>query len=328
MGAVLSAIGIGALVLGIIEGPIRGWTSELTIGALAVGAALSVAFILWELRTEHPLLDPRLFRYRGFAVGSASLLVLFVALFGLFLVILQYLQLMLGYSPLKAAVALLPMSALMIPISTLAAPLSMRYGMRLVSGAGMAITAAGMVAFSTLGSDSGFVGVLIAQVILAVGIGLAMTPATNAIVSSLPTAKQGVASAVNDTTREIGTALGIALMGSMFTTGYQSAIDGSLSGLPADVADEAREAPGLALDLATRLGDNALADAARDAFGSGMRLSMLIGAGLLAATAVYIWFRGPNRQQEAMEDVVDLEAEALLALDGPLLEDGAAHQLA
>ena len=145
VGTVLSALGIGALVLGIIEGPIRGWTEPLTLGALVAGAVLAVAFVRWELRTEHPLLDPRLFRYRGFAVGSASLLVLFVALFGLFLVILQYLQLMLGYSALKAAVALLPLTFLMIPISASAAPLSVRYGMKLVSGIGLAVTGAGMV---------------------------------------------------------------------------------------------------------------------------------------------------------------------------------------
>src|SRR5205823_13620007 len=254
LGTVLSAVAIGGLVLGIIEGPIRGWTAPLTIVALAAGAALAIAFVVWELRVDHPLLDPRLFRYRGFAVGSASLLVLFVALFGLFLVILQYLQLLLGYSALKSAVALLPLTFLMIPISTLAAPLSERYGMRLVSGVGLAVTAAGMVAFGFLDAHGGYGGVLLAQLALGVGIGLAMTPATNAIVSSLPAAKQGVASAVNDTTREIGTALGIALMGSMFTTGYRHAIDGHLAGLPAGVAAQAREAPGLALAAAHQLG--------------------------------------------------------------------------
>jgi EmrB/QacA subfamily drug resistance transporter len=319
LGTVLSALGIGSLVLGIIEGPIRGWTEPLTITALVAGVVLAVAFVLWELRAEHPLLDPRLFRYRGFAVGSASLLVLFVALFGLFLVILQYLQLMLGYSALKAAVALLPLTILMIPISTLAAPLSMRYGMKLVSGIGLALTGAGMAAFATLDADSGFGPLLFAQLILGVGIGLAMTPATNSIVSSLPTAKQGVASAVNDTTREIGTALGIALMGSMFNTGYRNTIDGELGGLPAGVADQAREAPGLALDAAERLtvGGEALADAARDAFASGMRLSMLVGAALLAAAAAYVWFRGPDRRQEVLEDVVDGDAaEAVHAAFG------------
>jgi EmrB/QacA subfamily drug resistance transporter len=307
LGTVLSAVAIGGLVLGIIEGPIRGWTAPLTVAALAAGAVLAVAFVLWELRVDHPLLDPRLFRYRGFAVGSASLLVLFVALFGLFLVILQYLQLLLGYSALKSAVALLPLTFLMIPISTLAAPLSERYGMRLVSGAGLAVTAGGMVAFATLDGGSSYAGLLVAQLILGVGIGLAMTPATNAIVSSLPAAKQGVASAVNDTTREIGTALGIALMGSMFTTGYRHAIDGHLAGLPAGVAGQAREAPGLALAAAQHLGrgGDALAAAAGHAFTSGMRLAMVIGAALLMSAAAFVWFRGPDRRQEVGEDVID-----------------------
>jgi EmrB/QacA subfamily drug resistance transporter len=311
IGTVLSAVGIGGLVLGIIEGPIRGWTAPLTLGALVAGVVLSAAFAAWELRTDHPLLDPRLFRYRGFAVGSASLLVLFVALFGLFLVILQYLQLLQGYSALKSAVSLLPLTFLMIPISTAAAPLSVRYGMKLVSGAGLALTGAGMVAFATLDAGSGYPALLAAQLILGVGIGLAMTPATNAIVSSLPAAKQGVASAVNDTTREIGTALGIALMGSMFNTGYRHTIDGHLAGLPADVAGQAREAPALALHAASRLAGGAgadLADAARAAFTSGMRMSMLIGAALLVGAATFVWFWGPDRDQEALEDVVDGDA--------------------
>ena len=233
---------------------------------------------------------------------------LFIALFGLFLVILQYLQLMLGYSALKAAVALLPLTFLMIPISAAAAPLSVRYGMKLVSGIGLAVTGAGMVAFASLDADSGYLGVLVAQILLGAGIGLAMTPATNAIVSSLPTAKQGVASAVNDTTREIGTALGIALMGSMFNTGYRNAIDDELGGLPTGVADQARESPGLALDIAHRVAGapgNALTDATRAAFTSGMRLSMLVGAALLIGAAAYVWFRGPDRQQEAFEEVID-----------------------
>jgi EmrB/QacA subfamily drug resistance transporter len=309
LGTVLSALAIGGLVLGIIEGPIRGWSDPLTIAALLTGLVLSVAFVWWELRTEHPLLDPRLFRHRGFATGSASLLVLFAALFGIFLVILQYLQLMLGYSALKAALALLPMTFVMIPISTVAAPLSMRFGQKLVGGSGLAVSAVGLVAFSTLDAQSGFATLLVAQVILAVGVGLAMTPATNAIVSSLPTAKQGVASAVNDTTREIGTALGIAIMGSMFNTGYRQGLSGHLSGVPDGAAAQARRAPALALDAAHGLGHagDSLAAAARDAFSSGMRFSMLVGAGLLVLAAAYVAFYGPSRVDEVRDDVLDVD---------------------
>jgi len=315
LGTVLSALGIGGLVLGIIEGPIRGWTHPLTATGLVAGVVLLTAFVLWELRTEHPLLDPRLFRHRGFATGSASLMVLFIALFGIFLVLLQYLQLMLGYSALKSAVALLPMTFVMIPVSTIAAPLSVRFGQRLVGGAGLATAAAGLLIFATVSTTSGYLPVLVAQLVLALGVGLAMTPATNAIVSSLPIEKQGVASAVNDTTREIGTALGIAIMGSMFNSGYRSAIKGDLTGLPAGVADQAREAPGLALDAARRLGPrgDALAAATRDAFTSGMRLSMIVGAGLLLAATAFLALRGPSLHEEVADDALDEDVEAVLA---------------
>jgi EmrB/QacA subfamily drug resistance transporter len=324
IGTVLSAVGIGALVLGIMEGPTHGWSDPLTVAALVIGVVLAASFVLWELRAEHPLLDPRLFRYRGFATGSASLLVLFIALFGIFLVILQYLQLLLGYSALRSAVALLPMTLLMIPLSTVAAPLSMRYGQKLVGGAGLIASALGVAAFSTLDASSGFGRLLLAEAILAVGVGLAMTPATNAIVSSLPAAKQGVASAVNDTTREIGTALGIAIMGSMFTSGYHHGIDGHLAGLPAGVASQAREAPGLALQAAHGLGPrgDALAAAARTAFTSGMRFSMLVGAVLLLAGAAFLLWRGPSRQQEALEDVVDVDPDLAFDADLELEVDG------
>jgi EmrB/QacA subfamily drug resistance transporter len=311
LGAALSAFGIGALVLGIIEGPVRGWSDPLTVGALVGGVVLTVAFVMWELRTDHPLLDPRLFRFRGFSTGSSALLVMFMALFGLMIIVMLYLQLILGYSALRAAVALLPMTVVIIPIAAGAAPLSERYGQRVVSGGGLAISAVAFLTFSLLGPTSGFGLVLLAQVLLGIGIGLSTTPATNAIVSSLPPAKQGVASAVNDTTREIGTALGIALMGSMFNSGYRGAIVGHLGGLPAEVAAKAKQAPAIALALASKMGRPGLGlvAATRDSFASGMRLSMYVGAGLLLAGAAFVWAHGPSRQQQHAEDIVDLSVE-------------------
>jgi EmrB/QacA subfamily drug resistance transporter len=323
LGALLSAAGIGALVLGIIESPNRGWIDALTMTSIAVGVGLLAAFVRWELRTDHPLLDPRLFRHAGFATGSASILVLFLVLFGAFLVLLQYLQLILGDSALKAAASLLPMTFVMIPISTLAAPLSERYGQRLVGGAGLLVSAAGVVALSRLGAHSGFAPLLAAQLVLGAGIGLAMTPATNAIVSSLPAAKQGVASAVNDTTREIGTALGIAIMGSAFTTGYRHALDPHLTGIPATAASQARQAPALALQVAGGLGRHgqAMVRTAQDAFAGGMQEAMLLGAVLLGAIAVYTIVRGPGQAAGHGRDVPEPDAlgvDEVLRLRGTL----------
>ena len=141
VGAVLSALAIAALVIGIIEGPDRGWSDPLTVGALVSGVALIAAVVGWELRSKAPMLDPRLFRHRGLATGSAAMFLQFLAMFGFFFVSVQYLQLVLGYGALKAAGGLFPMSMVFVVISPFAATLSQRYGLRIVGGAGLAIAA-------------------------------------------------------------------------------------------------------------------------------------------------------------------------------------------
>jgi EmrB/QacA subfamily drug resistance transporter len=310
VGAVLSAIGIGLLVLGIIEGPEHGWMSPVSLGALVGGALFIVAFLRFELRQDSPLLDPRLFRHHGFATGSASLFLQFFAMFGFFFVSLQFLQLVLDYSALGAAIALMPMAIVILPLSVIAGTLSERYGHKLVGGTGLAMSAIGFAIFALLGTDSGYLEFLVATLIIGAGAALAMTPATNAIVASLPRSKQGVASAVNDTSRELGAAFGVAVLGSAFNTGYRNAIDGNLGGLPRSVATQAREAPAIAIQLAQRVpGGSALQHAAQDAFTSGMRVAMLLGVGLLALGAVYVWIRGSSRTEEVAEDELDVSLE-------------------
>jgi EmrB/QacA subfamily drug resistance transporter len=308
-GAVLSALGIGGLVFGIIEGPEQGWTAPVTLAALVGGVVLLVAFVVAELRTEAPLLDPRFFRHRGFAAGTVSILLQFFAMFGFFFVALQFLQLVLGYSTLMAAVAMLPMTAVMIPLSAVAGTLADRHGHRLIGGAGLAITALGLLAFATLGADSGYLQFLLASLVIGVGAPLAMTPATTAIVASLPRDKQGVASAVNDTAREIGAAFGVAVLGSAFNIAYRNAIDAHVSGLSASVAHQVREAPAIALQIAHRASNGALAAAARDAFSVGMRYAVGLGAVLLVVGAVFVWFRGASREQEVTEDELDVSMD-------------------
>ena len=304
-GTVLSALGIGALVFGIIEGPVQGWTSPSTAIGLVAGVVLLTAFVLVELRIEHPLLDPRLFRRRGFATGSASLFLQFFAMFGFFFVALQFLQLVLGYSTFVAALALMPMTAVMLPLSAVSGTLSERWGHKLVGGAGLAVSAVGFALFAAVGRSSSYWGFLVATLVIGAGAALAMTPATNAIVASLPRAKQGVASAVNDTARELGAAFGVAVLGSAFNTGYRDSIVDHLGGLGAEAAEQAKEAPALALQVAQAIGDHALVDAARSAFTSGMRYATLLGAGLLLVGAAFVWVRGDSVVDELLEDELD-----------------------
>ena len=310
VGSLLSALGIGLVVLAIIEGPEQGWTSAPTLGSLIVGVALIGSFLAYELRSPAPLLDPRLFRHRGFATGSASLFLQFFAMFGFFFVSLQFLQLVLGYSALTAAVALLPMSAFILPLSVVAGSLAERYGHKVVGGFGLALSAAGFGIFAMLGTDSGYWEFLGATLVIGAGAALAMTPATNAIVASLPRSKQGVASAVNDTSRELGAAFGVAVLGSAFNTGYRNAIEPDLANLPGRIADQAREAPAIAIQIARGLADGTFLDrAAQAAFTSGMRTSLLLGMGLLAIGALYVWFHGASRDEEIVEDELDVAVE-------------------
>jgi EmrB/QacA subfamily drug resistance transporter len=295
-GTVLSALGVGGLVLGIIEGPEQGWFAPVTVGGLAVGTVALVGFVLWELRVDRPLLDPRLFKLRGFGTGATALFVMFLAMFGFMLVSLQFLQLILGYSPLTSAVAMLPQMVVMIPLSAVAATLAVRVGQRRMTAIGLLVGAVGMLWFTTLTAASTYWHFLVGMMLLSVGMGLAMTPATAAIVNSLPRAKQGVASAVNDTAREVGAALGVAVVGSALNTAYRNDITPHLGGLESGVADGAREAPAIALDAAGRLasGGADLTAAAHHAFESGMRAAVLISAALFAVGAAYTWWRGED----------------------------------
>jgi EmrB/QacA subfamily drug resistance transporter len=312
-GALLAVAGIGALVLGITEGPERGWTSPMSLTGLVVGAIATAGFVWWELRTPTPLLDPRLFRNRGFATGSAALFLMFLAMFGFFYVALQYLQLGLHYGTLKAGVAILPMAAVVLPVSAVSATLSERLGQRLIGTVGLVISAIGMTLFLTMHADSGYLGFLLPLLVTGLGFALAMTPATNAIVSSLPAEKQGIASAMNDTARELGSALGVALMGSAFNVGYRNDIDTHLAGLPAGAAHLAREAPAGALAVANRLHSAALADVARGSFVAGLRFAVLFAAGLLVVGALYNWVRSPGVVEDILDESLEEELEPALA---------------
>ena len=215
LGAALSALGLTGIVYGFIEGPHHGWTSAPVIVAFIAGVLLLIGFVAWELSREEPMLDPRLFKLAGFASGSLSVFVQFFALFGVIFVVLQYLQFVLHYTPLQAGAALAPTALIMVALAPRVPKLVERVGVRSVGPTGLALISAGLLVMATMGVAASYWHLLGALVLMGVGMALAAPPATAAIVGSLPEDKQGIASAVNDTAREVGGALGMAVLGSV-----------------------------------------------------------------------------------------------------------------
>ncbi len=290
-GAALSVAGLGALVYSIIEAPEHGWRSATTLTGLGIGAALLAGFVAWELRTAAPLLDPRLFTRPRFAAGTLSIFLQFFAFFGMIFVAMQYLQLVRGDSPLIAAVSVLPLTAGLMPAARLAPRLVARVGARVCCVAGLVLATVGLLVLSRLTQDSSYLLVAAGLYPLGLGMGLAMTPATTAITDSLPTGLQGVGSAVNDLSRELGGALGIAVLGSLLGSTYRAHLT-LPAAVPPGVAEKARSSFGLAAHLGEPIRGHAQA-----AFVDGLGVALLGGAGAtaLAALAVAALLRHPAR---------------------------------
>jgi EmrB/QacA subfamily drug resistance transporter len=301
-GSALSVVAVGGLVLAFHEGPEQGWTAPITLAALAAGVVASAAFVAVERRREHPLIDVRLFAVRGLAAGSINLFVVFAVMFSLFLLLVQYLQAVLGYSALRAASGLLPMALMMMPLSTVAPSIAEKFGFRRTLVTGMLTMAIGLVTFAALAdADGGYLTVLPGTLILGLGVGLSMSPSTAAITSSLPAGKQGVASSLNDTVREMGGAVGIALIGSVLNSAYRTNVEGATTALPAAVRDPVVDGIGGALAAAGQLGSrgDALVEAARNAFVDGMVPALLLATGFSVVAAVFTAIRGPRTVAEA-----------------------------
>jgi EmrB/QacA subfamily drug resistance transporter len=289
VGAVLSIVGLGSLLFGIIEGPAKGWTSTEVLGAFAVGAAAVASFIAWERRIDHPMLDLSFFKNPRFTAANTAVTLTFFALFGSLFLMTQYWQFVHGYSPLQAGVRLVPYALTMMVVAPMSARLVERLGTKRVVTLGLAIISGSLLVLSTLHSDSGYLRVIINMCVMAAGMGLTMAPATESVMGSLPRAKAGVGSAVNDTTRQVGGALGVAIVGSLVASVYASRIDDLAArfGLSGNVLASARGSLGAALAEAPGLGadGSAFSRAASDAFVSGLSQGLRLGAVVVAFAA-------------------------------------------
>lgn len=299
VGALLSSLGLAALVYAIIEAPHRGWGDALTLAGFTAGLLLLVGFVLFELRRREPMLDPRLFARRGFGVGSLSLTLQFFAQFGFLFVALQYLQFVLDYSPLEAGLALLPMALMLMAISPRTPRLARHLGVRLVGAGGLALMGAGMLVLAALDTDSAYWHFGLGAIITGIGLALATAPATTAIVSSLPSEQQGIASAVNDLTREVGGVFGIAVLGSILYSTYRNDVSEVTTQLPAAPAKAVEDSIAAALELAPPAGLQGaeLLDQAQEAFVNGLSTALLVGGIVLFAASVLVGVLAPRRDE-------------------------------
>ena len=299
VGTLLSAAGLAALVFGVIEGPERGWSERTTLLSLLTGAAGIAAFLLWELRRREPMLDPRHFGRRGFAAGTLSMSVQFFAAFGFLFLALPYLQLVMGYSPLQAAGALVPMALVVIPLSRKAPAIAARVGVRVAGATGLSLMALGFVVLATLEVGSSYAHFLGGLLPFGAGMALAGAPATTAIVASLPRSKQGVASAVNDVSRELGGALGIAVLGSLMNSVYRAEMADATGTLPTGAAEKARGSLAAAQQIGEHLGPQGhqLLLHAQTAFLHGFTRGLVAGAAVLLLGALFVAVRAPGRAE-------------------------------
>jgi EmrB/QacA subfamily drug resistance transporter len=305
IGAILSIVGLGALLYAIIEAPNHGWTAPATVIAFLIGAVVLGAFAWWELHTDHPMLDFQFWKNPRFSAASAAIALTFFAMFGSLFVFTQYLQFVLGYSPLQTGVRLLAFAIPMMIVAPLSARLVQQFGTKVVVASGMTLSTAGLVLLSFVEADSSYPSFAWRMVVMATGLALTMAPATESIMGSLPLAKAGVGSAVNDTTRQVGGALGVAVLGSVYTSIYGSHVVSSLSGanVPADVLATAKASVGGALQAATAVGGQAgqaIATAARSAFIDGFHVSLLAGsvATLVGLIVTIVWLPAHARERD------------------------------
>lgn len=303
-GALLSIAGLGTLIYAIIEAPSNGWASVETLAGFGIAAAFLTAFVVWERRLAQPMLDMRLFRNMRFTGASVAISLVFFAMFGSLFSLTQYLQFVLGYDTLQAGIRITPVALGIVIGAGSSTRLVSHLGAKIIVSWGMTVVAGGLALLSTVDSGSGYSLVATSLVILGYGMGTAMAPATEAIMGAVPKEHAGVGSAVNDATRQVGGALGVAILGSLLSSSYSSSMEDATASLPAPAAAAAGDSVGAAVQIAGRLSgpeSTALASTARAAFVDGMSTSLLVAAGFALAGALFAALFLPARASEEEE---------------------------
>jgi EmrB/QacA subfamily drug resistance transporter len=275
VGAVLSIIGMAAVVWAIISIPSDGFGSARVLGGLVVGVVGLVGFAFWEKRSAHPMVPLALFRDRNFSGTSFSIVLLSFTAGGLLLALTQYLQFVLGYSPLKAGLALIPYAVAATVFNGLGATLGKKLADRTLIVIGLAVIALSFGILSQVSASTGYGLLIVGLLVMGVGGGLAGPAAYTLLMQAVPAEHRGVGSAMNDTVQQTGAALSVAVLGSVLAAAYTSA-------LPDSVPAAGRDSIASTLALGA-----SFAGAAREAFTEAMSIAMTVGlVGALAGAVV------------------------------------------
>jgi predicted MFS family arabinose efflux permease len=284
-GLLTASVAVGSLVYTIIEAPSRGWASAPTFVGFAIAILSGIAFVLIERDSPHPMLDVSLFTERAFSAASGSVTVAFFSLFGFIFLITQYFQFIRGYDALSTGVRILPVALSLGLFSILGANLAGRLGTRAIVSVGLALLAGSFLWIAQISATIPYTVIVIQMLMMGSGIGLISTPATESILSVLPPAKAGVGSAVNDATRETGGTLGVAVIGSVYTSLYISELTTRARGLPDTALGIAKGSVGAGYAVAGRapapVRHHLLADV-QSAFLTGLHAGCYVAAGVSA----------------------------------------------
>ncbi len=317
LGTALSIAGITLLVWAVIEGPVHGWTSPASLAAFAGALVLLGAFVMWERRIDHPMLDVSVFANLRFTAGSISVTFAFFALFGFVFVVTQYFQFVRGYSALEAGVRTVPFAVFTATTAPLAARLAERVGTTRVVTGGLLSMGVGFAIAAVTPGDAPYAVIVAAMFFMGGGLGLVQAPATEAIMGSVPTAKAGVGSAVNDTARELGGTLGVAIVGSVFSSVYASRLGEALAGspVPAEAVAVARESVGAATEVARQAGTTAgpeaqafVTDAVNGAFVDGWHIGSWVSCAVVLLGALIAWRWLPARAGTVPAEAPEVES--------------------
>ncbi|MGW2232631.1 MFS transporter [Streptomyces sp. NPDC001759] len=308
VGVVLSVVGLVLLVYGIIKGgELADFTDPQVLATIGAGVLILAAFVVFEKRSDHPSLDVSYFKNKVFSAAMAAIALVFFALMGVTFFSVFYTQSVRGYSPLQSGLLMLPLAAAQMIFAPRARLVVDRFGHKATTGGGLVLLAGMLAAFAGFEADTPIWVLEVVFFLMGTGMAHVMTPTSVVIMQALPREKAGSASALSNTFRQVGGALGIAVLGSVLSTAYRNGIEGHLSLLPAGLRDAAGESIESTLGVAAKLGPRGkgLVGPANDAFLHAMHVTALCGTvvALLGALVVFLFLPGkPPARKEGEEE--------------------------